>query len=542
MKNKILKRMFAMLLAATMIVSVGACGNKKENDDLSGKAGSAADANATYPLDTDVELSFWCGSQVALADDVASWQLSPFHSGLEEKTGVTVDWKWVNTGTDAGQAYQLLWVDTELPNIVFYNISQNEASDLLSDGLIWDLTEYLPKYAPNYWAWLNEPENEAELQAVRLSDGSFYSVASVKEDVYNQVYIGPVIRQDWLDECNLKAPVTLEDWENVLLTFKEKYGATLSFTLSSMKACGGIASGTGSYGFANTAAYRVDDEGNVVIPQITPEYAEMMEVLARWWKLGLIDSDCLSASDDSVRQKALSGKAGIIFTRGSQCELIISDAEKEENGANWVGIEYPRTAAGEPTTAICIEANRTTGYHAVITTETSEDELIAALRWLDYGWTEEGALYWNFGEEGVSYTLDEDGNPQWTDLVLEDSLGANNGRKKYCGVTGSGPVNQLLAYAKANNNELMDATINAWAANTVAAEHMLPSLEQSEEDQMMIDELWTPISTYINEESLKILTGEKPISEIDSFVDKLYDMGLQDVLDIKQKYYDEYIK
>ena len=88
----------------------------------------------------------------------------------------------------------------------------------------------------------------------------------------------------------------------------------------------------------------------------------------------------------------------------------------------------------------------------------------------------------------------------------------------------------------------MDSVIKAWASNTVADQHILPSMEMDEDDYDRYNELWAPITTYINEESLKILTGKSPVSSIDSFISKLYDMELQDVLDIKQKYYDEYIK
>lgn len=538
------KKVVVLLLAASMAAGACACGGGKETPNGPKNPGTDSDNTdaVSYPLDTDVQLTYWCGSQIELAEDINSWQASPFHSGMEDKTGVAIDWKWTTAGSDVGQAYQLLWVDTVLPNMIFYRITSNEARSLLEDGMIWDLTEYLPKYAPNYWAWLNAPENEAEKKEAMLSDGTLYSVASVKEDLYNQVYLGPIVRQDWLTECGLDMPVTLEDWEKVLLAFKEKYGATLSFTSSIMTACGGIASGTGAYGFANTADFRIDDDGNVVIPQTMPEYKAMMEVLTRWWGLGLIDADCLSNNDDSVRQKALSGKTGMAFVMAGYADLIMEDARKEGNGAEWVGMEYPRTAAGEPTSMICTTATRLTGYHTVITTQTSEEELITALRWLDYGWTQEGKMYWNFGDEGISYTKDGNGKPQWTELVTGDSLGRANGRKKYCGVTGSGPVIQLRAYAEANNNEAMDSVIKAWASNTVADQHILPSMEMDEDDYDRYNELWAPITTYINEESLKILTGKSPVSSIDSFISKLYEMGLQDVLDIRQKYYDEYIK
>ncbi len=534
------KKALIVLSVLFLIAGVTACGKGKDKDKNKGGSDSnAAVGDVSYPLDTDVSLSYWCANQIALAEDINNYQASPFHSGLETKTGVPIEWRWSAAGSDVGQTYQLLWVDTELPNMVFFRISSNEAAVLLEDGLIYDLTEYLPKYAPNYWKWINDPANEAERKEATLSDGTFYSVASVKEDIYNQLYMGPIVRQDWLDECGLQTPVTLADWENVLRTFKQKYGATLSFTSSIMTASGGIASGTGAYGFANTTDFRVDDEGNVVIPQITKEWKEMMEILVKWYKEGLIDIDALSNSDDSLRQKALSGKAGIAFVMAGQANMIMNDSAQAGTGAKWVGMEYPRTAPDAPTSMVCANATKLTGYHTVITTQTSEDELITALRWLDYGWTEEGRMYWNFGDEGISYELDKDGVPQWTDLVLKDELGMSNGRNKYCGVSGSASVIQMKSWAKASNSEAMDATIEAWARNTEANKHILPSSEFTLEDNEKYNSLWAPISTFINEESLKILTGESSISSIDNFTKKLYDIGLQDVLDLKQKYYDD---
>ena len=558
MKKKLLKKMVAVLLAGTMVMGLAGCGGDDTQDTQGTQASVNTEAGQTegsgggtgetaeggtisYPMDTDTELSYWCGQFIDLAEDVDSWQDSPFHSGLVDKTGVTIDWRWATVGSDVGQSYQLLWVDRELPNMVLYQISSNEARTLLDDGLIWDLTEYLPKYAPNYWAWLNDPENEAERREAMLDDGTFYSVASAKEGLYGQVYMGPIIRQDWLDECNLEMPVTLEDWENVLTAFKENYNANLSFFTAIMRATGGIASGTGAYGFANTADFRVDNDGNIVIPQIMPEYKEMMEVLARWWENGLIDMDALSNNADAVRQKALSGSAGIVFAEAGTCEQIINDAAAEGNGANWVGVSFPRTAPGDPTTMIGITATRLTGYHTVITTQTSEEDLITALRWLDYGWTKEGQMYWNFGEEGVSYTLDEEGHPQWTELVTGDPLGVGQGRRKYCGVTASASVLQLTAYGEANNSEVVDNIIKCWMDNTESNEHMLPKLELSDEDHDRYVELWSPISTYISEESLKMMIGETPVSNVDAFVDELYNLGLQEVLDIQQKYYDEFL-
>ena len=234
----------------------------------------------------------------------------------------------------------------------------------------------------------------------------------------------------------------------------------------------------------------------------------------------------------------------IVFASGTGATNIITDASNEKNGANWVGLSYPRTAEGEPTSMICHQYGKSTGYHAMISAASSEEELIAALRWLDYGWTEEGMMYWNFGTEGISYEFDAEGKPQWAEIVKTDPLGLLEGAKKYRGTGGAAPVLQMRSMAEANNVSvgIMDSVIETWMDNTVADKHMLPSMDMEESDRDTYEQLWSSITTYIDEESMKMFTGKTPISQYDAFVKKLYDMGLQDVLDIKQKYYDEYMK
>ena len=85
---------------------------------------------------------------------------------------------------------------------------------------------YLPKYAPDYWEFVNS--DDSIRRCVTTESGKHFKFAFAVEDDFNITYMGLAIRQDWLDECGLKVPTNLEEWENVLVTFKDKYGATFS--------------------------------------------------------------------------------------------------------------------------------------------------------------------------------------------------------------------------------------------------------------------------------------------------------------------------
>ena len=42
------------------------------------------------------------------------------------------------------------------------------------------------------------------------------------------------------------------------------------------------------------------------------------------------------------------------------------------------------------------------------------------LQMLDYAYTQEGFLFWNYGVEGESWVMGDDGIPKFTDLVNND--------------------------------------------------------------------------------------------------------------------------
>ena len=495
----------------------------------------------SYPLNTDVKLSIWTGQMLTVSADYSSWKESPFHTGLEKKTGVTMEWTYPTAGSELAQAYNLLWVDKkDMPHIVYYTAPPSTGLQLLEDGLIYDLTEYLPKYAPDYWEYINRPENRVELKSVTTDDGRLYSIPAMREGDYNITYMGPIIRQDWLDECNLEHPVTIEDWEKVLVAFKNKYNATLGCNKGYFNNTGGIASGVGAFAALGCRFY-LDENGKVQIPQLQAEWKELMEVLNRWWEMGLIDPDFLTLNDAGVRTKAINGEIGITFVPMSQFTNIVNDAEAEKTGANWVGMEYPRTAAGAPTNMVISSAAKNTSYGAVITTKCSEEEMIAALQWLNYGYTEEGIMYWNYGEEGVSYTLDKDDKPVWTDVMINDPKGINESTKKYTGAYGSAPTIQQSLLVAMKNSEVVADAVYLWTENTVAKEHYVPSLSMTTNETERYNELWSPITTYIIQESTKFFTGDRPLSEYDDFVAKIKELGSDEVLAIQQAAYDRFL-
>ena len=540
MMKKWFKRVVAVSLVSVLAVGILAgCGKKTggRNEGL-----DAGGEDVSYPVDTEIELSWYVHAHNTLQPTLMSADESPFHTGLEDVTGIGIDWQFAAAGSDGIAAYNLLLQDEVLPHIISGAVFSNkEGNRLMEAGLIVDLTDYVKKYAPDYWAYLTDPAHEEEYKAMTTRDGKLWGFGMFSEKEENLTYIGPVIRKDWLDECGLQEPVTLADWENVLKTFKERYGATFSFSLERYNN-GGIASGTGAFTNFNSKLF-LDDNDEVQNANLQEEWREMLKVLNRWYDMGLIDKDFATNTDTTVREKVLRGEVGVSITAMSQITVWKEDAEARNMKADWVGFEYPRTAEGAPTTYINTQKTLLQNNSgAVITSGCSEQEIIAACKLLNYGFTQDGILYWNYGTEGVSYTINAEGKPVFTDTVMKHPLGATEAFKLYTGAWSAGvTVQQLDMVYQKNAPEAVEA-VQKWMKNTISREKRVPSLLYAEEDRDALTDLESKVDTYIEEMALKFVTGQESLDDANwnAYKKQVKDYGEDKMMQYYRDAYKEY--
>ena len=548
MMKKTFKQLLGLTLSAAMIIGMTGCGNdtptnntetqvvSKETETTQTKESETQvveNEEITYPLDSDETITIWSDKLVLNADytDAAD---SPFHSGLSEKVGVNFEFSFPMAGQKEQEAYNLLMTEDVLPDVIHKSITKGQLTELYNDGVIYDLTEYIPTYAPDYWARINE--DEALKENVYTEDGRIFAIYSIAEEGFS-TSMGPMIRKDWLDECGLDAPVTLEDWETVLTAFKEKHNATLAFNAKSTFNNPFFASGAGAYGTFQ-CKYYIDDNGKIQNHALQPEWAEYMKVLNRWYEAGLLDNDTMTMDTASTRTKAANNQIGASYGYFSQLTNFVADAEATGSGAEWVAVGYPRVAEGEPTCWIPGTGARTGTVGGFITTSCSEEKLITVLKALNYGYTEEGIMYWNFGEEGVTYTLNSEGQPEWTDLVVNDPQGLNGAATKYTGASTSPLCVQTLRFAQMKNVQQVADAMVIWTENTSSYEHTMPSVTLTEEETLGFTDKHTACSTYISEMAQKFIMGTESLDKIDEFYAQLKKMGIEECVAIQQAAYD----
>ena len=544
-KMKSVKTVFCTLTVLALlfaVLAVSACGQKKGGQpSLEGVTQSITFTG--YPIDTKGEtiswfnnrMGYWPNEQYATAND------SPFHSGLAEMLGVKIDWQFPVVGTAGNQALNLALASRDVPNIIYAGGLMSQADLLIDEGAIYDLTPYLEKWSQAYWKLLQS--NPEYNRAMKTDSGKYYGYGFFREDGgWNDTYLGPVVNKTWLDELGLPVPKTISDWDRTLRAFKERYGATLSFSWSRVISPGSAISGAfGAYSFADHRLY-VDENGKVRHANTQPEYRKQLEQFAIWWQDGIIDQDILSINDTMVRTNALNKKVGLSITSMGQLSSWIQDAEGSGSDAEWIGIEYP---TGDDGTLVQVPGGLGIGAGVgVISTSVKPEQLELAMRMLDYGYTDEGSLYWNFGKQGLSWDYGADGKPAFLPLLTEDPSGLSASVDKYAGSVWNGNCVQatIMIYMKNTPEAIAANDLWYWPNEEITASNKIPSgMSLTSEESIRSGELSSAISTYVSESTVQFFTGQASFDTWDAYVARVNALGIEELLSIQQAAYDRYM-
>jgi len=541
MKNA--KKVFHVAMVLGVLLLVLAC-NSGKKAAMTAEGVEQSITFSGYPMDAGNQTISWFGNDGYLPNQIfASADDSPFHSGLSQMLGVKIAWQFPLTGTNNIQALNLVLASRDLPNVLNGIGIMNNAELFIEEGTIWDLTPYLKEWSPAYWKWLQDhPEYD---RAMKTDSGKYYGYGFFREDGgWNDTYLGPVVNKAWLDELGLPMPVTISDWDRTIRAFKERYGATLSFAWSRISGYGtGIAGAFGAHGFADYKLY-IDENQKVQLANIQPETKTQLAQFAVWWKDGLIDEDVLSINDTMARTNAMNKKMGISVTSVGQLSTWMQDARNGNTGAEWVGLQYP--AGDDGTLAQVPGGLGIGGAVAVISTSTKPENLELVMRALDYGYTKEGDLYWNYGKQGVSWDYDSQGNPAFLPLLTNDPNGLTGAVDKYAGSTWSGNCIQATAmiYMRMADTPEAVAANDLWyyPNETIVAKDKIPSgLTLTTEEATRAAELQAAISTYVNESTVRFFTGQVDFDTWDSYVARVNALGAPELVGIYQAAYDRYL-
>lgn len=414
---------------------------------------------------------------------------------------------------------------------------------LVDNGLLFDLGSIYDECAGDYMKYVNETYNNRTLDAFTESDGSMYALASGNFDYNGHPQLW--IRKDWLDALNLEIPTTLEDLENVLIAFRDNYNS-VGLILNATDPLAGWnymynANAIAEYYGAHPNSWVFDEEGNVVYGSTQPGTKDALEVLARWYKEGLIDAEFATRDSSACTALFTSGQAGACFgpwwsgysygefVNVEGAEIAVVNCPLTEDGKyNVIGApssacilcvraDYEHPEVAYKILNLEFEAYRgidKEGYAAIA------DDVAAGCNWEammpTYGVNLEKASALSSAADAANEVI-ENGSIADESIYTSYELSVAKSAGEYArgeANTETDWINYHCRYIASNLFDNLNVTYPAFSNTTESMSDLWPSLHSLEQ------------TTF-----LQIITGEAPIDAFDSFVTQWYAQGGQIVTD-----------
>ncbi|HML46460.1 MAG TPA: hypothetical protein PKE04_06895, partial [Clostridia bacterium] len=354
------------------------------------------------------------------------------------------------------------------------------------------------------------------------------------------------VRGDWLEKLGLAEPVTVADWEAVWRAIKagDPNGNGLADEIPfSAGSIGGLRSLVAAYGMLDT--FYVDEKGDGTIrySNIEPKYKEFLTWVAGMYKEGLIDSEIASATGTTFQGKVAENLVGSFrgTLNGNLNSFNTTIAPKIE-GFYYIGTVPMQGPEGAQIHPGCNSFVRNDAIGGVVSAQSKLPELCVAFVDPFYD-KANGTMVAAFGIEGLSYTI-EDGQPVFTDYIKKNPEGLSpmQALGTVCFLA-NGPSSSVATTSFQMWNPLTKEAfdkINAYYDDSIG--YVVAALPFTSDEDAQRRSLMADITTYVDENVIKFITGVTPIDQFDAFVEKVNAMGMPEVLKLYNTAYSRWSK
>jgi len=528
-------RLVCALLAAMMCFSIMALAEAPKQSEL--------------PLSTKGEqLSIYCNLSATQQTLYKSLDEHPVVKQIEAETGLDLvfvhppvndDGTFFNTTISSGEWPDLIYGDQ------FHLLYPGGVEGAMEDGILLNVDDLIMKYAPNFLKICEESDEGTGyiMTGIYGDGGAIVKLGSkfLAPFVDNRVHRGPVVRQDWLEKYSLEAPVTIEEYENVLRTFKAN-GVEVPLALPD------VFSNSGFYDSAFLASafgvtwrdFQVVD-GKVSFGMMEDGYKELLQLLNGWYNEGLIDRDSVSRTDSDCETMFKNGRTGMVVYHNASTVTCLKVGAEYDPAYAISGLMFPRKTAEEDLhLARIVHSLNNTSWQ--VTTACKNPEL--AVKFVDYLHDDDTRLLtaWGTGtEECPTYTILEDGSRKFSDDFMY-----NNEKYDFTTMRALYTLDEFQVmydddmerqqYYLPLHQEIWGAWVNKY--DDV---QKIPSLvSMTSEESREYTDIFNKVMNYAASEVYAYIFGEKSFDTWGEFTAILEKLGIERAIELKQAAYDRY--
>jgi putative aldouronate transport system substrate-binding protein len=524
---------------------------------------SIAESSSTDP----VEITYF--RQELGRNSVAYYSETLWFQELEKRLNVKINIVGPSSSEDYNTAVNIMLVSGDYPDMLFFdwNNYSGGATAGVEDGIILPISTN-EDYKAKVSNWFDIiASNDNIRRAVTLDDGTIDQFCHYETNIARSAYWGYAIRKDWLDRLGLEVPTTMDELYTVLTAFKEQdangngdpndeipltscnWWTTVHPMMDSLSA---------AYGLKVNNMYRDPQTGKITYwteYNDGANFKEYVTTMRKWYSEGLIDPEYVSQKYEACSAKITGDKAGVFFcfpdsviNYKAALKTTLTDAGYADpdavmiygmiplKGTDGVAYDYDSDNA----MVSYAGANQST----VITTAAVEHGTVdKCLEIINYLYSEEGSDLINWGVEGVSYTKDADGTKHWTDLVTKDpDYSMSDAVFKYALPTlGAWP--KAMSYEAWGSMNLIDPDAVTLHQNYAQGDTslLIPSFSLTADESETYNRIITDVNTAVSEVYLGVITGTRPLEDLDTLLAQVDDMGIADAIAAYQSAYDRYL-
>lgn len=545
---KKLSQLFALLLVIAVILGLAACGRQDNGPSpATTSPDTTAPSTSEEPSEPSEDEEFV--NTIPISDEkvtISAWRAwsSTFYSDpneifanqeIEKLTNVHVDFTCAPT-QGSQEAFNLMVISDDFTDIIYGYWASSEPyyaggiDKAIADGVYVDITDFL-KYATNFKARL-EQYSDARRQATTDSGALFFPAI---QSGNQPAWYGTMVRTDWLEDAGLSEPTTIDDWYNMLTTFKNN-GRPNAMFLSN---AGYDLLGFGVVGAFNSPPTFYNKDGVVHFGGIEDGYKEYLTTMAKWYAEDLIDRDFVSRTSRNDQgtlfsQDKVGAADGAVYSSAINYPFLHGG-----DGVKWEAVPLPVMNKGDIGHFRRVNEIVGTGGAFPTMAAVKNGNIETVIRYIDFSYSEEGSAILNYGVEGLTWEWGSDGLPHFTDFYLNnDEYQLTDMRDLYTDSQARGGYYMWVRENDSYPQEVLDGQ-SKWMESS-SGDWVMPPVTLTSEEAEEYARLYNDIETFINEFTLSVITGNTSISEWDNYVGTIKGLNIDRCIELYQQALDRY--
>lgn len=532
-----MKKITGALLMMVLILSlIAACSNTSNNNNVnnggvgaetpstteappSNQGGNTTDgvggaASQVYKFDEKKTFTM-------LTESHASWPYDPewlIWDLIEEQTNAT--FKVEVPAGKIDETISLTIAGGNLPDIM-YMPNYSLANKYGDQGALANILDYVD-VMPNFKKWMEEHPSETQLAL--SADGSMYIFPNEGFGETNrQVWL---YREDILSKHNLKMPSNYDELYEVLKELKKHYPDSYPLTFR-----GGFLrflNFAANFETSDTAYYNFEEK-KWQFGSVEDNFKRLVEYFRKFNEEGLIPPDFLTIDTKAWQDMMSTDQSFITVDYIGRIDFFNVPMREQNPEFNLAHMAPPAGLQGGK------QQNPYVHFlQSGLTVASTSDQIEDVMRFMDYFYTEQGRDTASWGKEGVTYNI-VDGKKQMTDEYAD----ITDLRKK-TGLATNGTYTWIDydAHLSLASEELQAAYAEARKYDSKM--QPLPALSQEE---IQVNTLvGDAITKYQQQTVAKFILGELGLDQWDTYVEKMNELGLQQLLDIKAAAYERAVQ